>query len=391
MTNIQATASIIFWISVLGVFITYIGFPYLFLKLIAPIVYRKKPTDIRAFNDDNLPSVTVLVPAHNEENHIGARIENLLESDYPKEKLQILIASDQSNDRTVEIVRSYVDRGVELIEMPDRSGKFGILDSIIPIAKHDIVVITDANIEFRKNAIKKLIQPYSDPRVGAVCGVLNRIPPLSGKNVEGEGQFAGYESNIKIGLSKLGRVIGAFGGFYSLRKKLFRPLGSTPVHDDLVIPLEVRALGYRVLMIPEASASEETLDTIKAEFGRRTRMAAYNFLSIPRVLSLSWKAGFLDFILVICYKILRWISPFLFASGAVSIFLICDFCPFYQTTAILIGAIIILALIGGFLDKFGKRVIFATSAFHFLAMNIAGILGAYHAFKGVKRYWESRE
>ncbi|MBT3231398.1 MAG: glycosyltransferase family 2 protein [Calditrichaeota bacterium] len=390
MNNIQIVASIAFWIAFFGVFITYIGIPFIYLRIFAPWFSGPKTTK-PVFEENKLPSITVLVPAYNEEKYIGARIENLLESDYPKNRLQILVASDQSSDRTSEIVQSYAERGVELIDMPERSGKFGILDSLIPQAKHEIVIITDANVEFKKNAIRKLIQPYADSRIGSACGVLKRIPPSTGKNVEGEGQFVGYETSIKVGLSKLGRVIGAFGGFYSIRKSLFRPLGKIPVHDDLVIPLEVRAQGYKVVMVPDAIATEETLATINEEYHRRIRMAAYNFLSIPRVLRLGWKAGMLDFVLVICYKVLRWISPFLFLFAAISSLVLSDYCQFYQVSVKVIGSVLLIALVGGISDMLGKRFFIATSVYHFFIMNVAGIFGLFRAIKGVQRYWEARE
>lgn len=386
---IQLIASTVFWMAVAGIFVTYIGFPYS-LRFIARFISVRK-ADSAAIRESDLPYVTVLVPAYNEEKYIGARIDNLLESDYPAGKLQILIASDQSTDRTANIVQSYADRGVELIEMPVRSGKLGILDSVIPQAKHEIVLITDANVYCKKDAIRQLMKPYVDSEIGAVCGLLNRVPPATGKNVEGEQYFIGYEQSIKIGLSCLGKVIGAFGGFYSIRKNLFRPLGRTPVHDDVVIPLEVLAQGYKVIMAPEAISTEETLETISAEFFRRIRMAAYNFLSIPRVLRLGWQAGLLAFTLVFCYKLLRWVSPFLLILAAISLLVLYDFCAFYQISAMLASLVLSLALIGGFLDLFGKRLVIATLVYYFLVMNIAGIFGALRAVKGVHRYWEARE
>ena len=120
-------------------------------------------------------------------------------------------------------------------------------------------------------------------------------------------------------------------------------------------------------------------------------MAAYNLLSIPRVLRLGWKAGLLDFALVISYKVLRWISPFLFLFATISSFFLYDYCQFYQVSVKLIGSVLLIALVGGISDMFGRRIIIATPAYHFLIMNVAGIFGMFRAIKGVQRYWEARE
>ncbi len=337
-----------------------------------------------------LPSLTALVPAYNEEDVISARIDNLLEQNYPRDRYQILIASDCSTDRTDEIVKAYRDENVELVRMERRRGKLGIIDQVVPQAKGEVVVITDANVEFAEDALLKLSRNYSDPEVGAVSGYQICTTPEKGAVIENEQSYRNSERKVKSYLSKLGMVIGVFGGFYSVRRKLFIPIGAKLGHDDIIAPVEILAQGYKVLFDETAVAKEEISDDAGLEFKRRIRLSAFNLKTMPRLLNRSWKAGIQPFIVSIIYKTLRWLNPFFFAAILLTSLFLYETHVIYKSVVFLFILAILLALAGWIADKFKWRAFAVTAMFHFAFVNVAGILGFFKLFQGVKPWWNPR-
>lgn len=390
MTPFANIAVVIFWISTLGVFVTYIGV-FVYSCLLKSINRRNKQdsTTVARVNQV-LPDVTVLVPAFNEESVIANRIENLLRLDYPKSLLKIMIVSDLSTDRTAEIVQGYSKKGVDFFEMQYRSGKLGILDNHVPLIKTEIVIISDANVEFEKDSVNHIVKAFSDKRVGAVSGNQMLIPPQGSNNLEGEHQYQNYERFVKEGMSTIGRVIGVAGGFYAFRKRLFRSLGKTPAPDDMIIPMEVLAQGYRVEYCSEAIAREETTKSVHFEFKRRLRMAAFNFSGLKRVFNLALKAGFHTFILTFSYKILRWFSPFLLLTALLSSILLFKHHFVFQVAVLAFSLCFAITFIGALfvLKKIEGGPV--SGMYHFVSMNFAGLIGPFGALKGLKRHWNPR-
>jgi len=305
--------------------------------------------------------------------------------------MEILVVSDCSTDKTVDIVGSYTDRGVKLIEFTERHGKLGIIDEVIPDLSDEIIVITDANVALASDAIKSMMEEYVDSAVGAVDSDLQRVLPSEGKNMQGEVIYRHYENILKRLMGKFGAVIGVLGGFYSQRRSLFRPLGCLPMHDDVILPLEVLAQGYKVVHSEQAGAVEKTEPTIAAEYLRRVRMAAFNLNTIPRMMKLSWKAGLKIFYFTLSYKLCRWLSPYLFAFLFISSLALIGTSLIYNVVALAFGISLILSGIGWIKDKSGRRRWSITTGFHhFTAMNIAAFAGVGVWLKGVKKYWEPR-
>ncbi len=387
MSSYQIIFIPIFWLAALFLFQTYIG---TLLSLLLANLFRHKSPTVERDPAWELPSVTVLVPARNEEKVIVEKIDNLLAQDYPDDRMEIYVVSDCSTDKTVDIVRNYADRGVKLIEFVERHGKLGIIDEVIPGLSGEIIVITDANVALASDAIKSMMEEYADSAVGAVDSDLQRVIPSEGKNLQGEVIYRQYENMLKRLMGKFGAVIGVLGGFYSQRRSLFRPLGRLPMHDDVILPHEVLAQGYKVVHSEQAGAVEKTEPTIAAEYIRRVRMAAFNLNTIPRMMKLSWKAGPKVFYLTLSYKLFRWLSPYLFALLFILSLALIGTSLIYNVVALAFGFSLILSGIGWIKDKSGRKGGITTGFYHFTAMNVAAFAGIGVWLKGVKKYWEPR-
>jgi cellulose synthase/poly-beta-1,6-N-acetylglucosamine synthase-like glycosyltransferase len=278
-----------------------------------------------------------------------------------------------------------------LINLDKRHGKLGIIDRFIPDLTGEIVVITDANVILSSDAIKTIAAAYSDPSVGSVSGELAPFPPDDARNIDREISYRLFENRLKYLMSSLGSVIGAFGGFYSIRKTLFRRLGQRPVHDDVVLPLEVLAQGFKAIHVRQAIAYEETNPTIRSEYTRRVRMTALNLNTIPRLVKTAWHAGPMALYLAIGYKACRWISPYLLLVLFTSSLILSKISVVYSVVAIVFIGGLLLAAIGWIRDKWGvTRGGLTTDLFHFTTMNIAAFKGFLLWLKGVEKYWEPR-
>src|SRR5258706_7956753 len=252
--------AILFWVAALAVLHTYVLYPLLLIladgfeqarsawRYISGSERRRAPAQL------GLPHVSVLIAAYNEASSIEQRIENLLAQDYPAEHLEILVGSDASTDGTDAIVQHYAARGVKL-SRGERAGKAGVLARLVCMAKGEVLVLTDANTEFEKDAIRQLVQPLRDPAVGLVCGRLPLHSPMGAPIVESA--YWKLESLLKLYESRRGCVMGANGGIYAVRKHLFPPLPPGTGVDDFVPALRVLQSGYEVRYEPEAAAHRE--------------------------------------------------------------------------------------------------------------------------------------
>ncbi len=259
--------------------------------------------------ESDLPSLSLLIAAYNEEAEIGKRIENALELDYPADKLEIVVASDGSSDRTNEIVGRFARYGVKLLAFPQRRGKASVLNDAISAVSGDIVMLSDANTYTHATAAARLAAWFKDPDIGVVCGRLVLTDPRTGKNVDS--LYWKYETFLKKCESRLGALLGSNGAIYTLRKSLFQGIPANTIVDDFVIPLLARRRsGCRIVYDREAVATEETPARLVSEFHRRSRIGAGAFQSM------CWLSGLLNPLqgwisfTFLSHKILRWLCPF---------------------------------------------------------------------------------
>jgi cellulose synthase/poly-beta-1,6-N-acetylglucosamine synthase-like glycosyltransferase len=265
-------------------------------------------------DDQDLPVVTLLIAAHNEERWIRARIENALTAEYPTDKLDVLVASDGSNDATARIVREFAGRGVRLLDFQPNRGKATVLNEAVPQARGAIVVFSDANTLFEPMAIRRLVRWFAEPKIGAVCGRLVLTDPATGKNVDS--LYWKYETFLKKCESRLGALLGANGAIYALRREDYVPIPPDTIVDDFVIPLVARLrTGRGVIYDSEAVAHEECPPGIADEFGRRARIGAGGFQSIVRLWPLLLPSQGWISLTFFSHKVLRWLCPFLLIAA----------------------------------------------------------------------------
>jgi len=263
------------------------------------------------------PTVSLLIPSYNEEAHIETKLRNSLALDYPRQRLEIVVASDGSTDHTNAIVRRYHDHGVRLLAMRDHVGKSVMLARAISMVGGDVVVFSDASSELESGALRQLVKNFADPRVGCVCG-LYRLKGQGDWRAQGEGWYWRYETFLKYQESRLHSILGAHGAFYAIRRALFPHLEPSTINDDYLIPMRIVAQGLRAVYDPRAVAWEREAASVRGEFARRRRIAVGNCQQIATLLPLlNPFRGWVAFCFF-SHKVLRTVAPLVMIAMAVS-------------------------------------------------------------------------
>ena len=304
----------VFWLCLGLVSYTYFGYPlilfvcYAFVQLHSDVRFllgrrERRVTPVRS---NDIPGITFVIAAHNEERNLAAKLDNLRQTAYPAEKLQIIFVSDGSTDSTNELLKSVSDTFVETIFLSERSGKPLALNCGVEHARHDILVFSDASTLFAPDAIANMVRHFRDPRIGAVCGSVQFSGSEESKRTEGT--YWRFEKILRLMESRLGATINASGAIYALRKECFVPLRAGDLIDDFLIPMKARKLGFKVTEDPEAVATDFSAETVRDEFTRRTRLAVGSFRALRRI-DLAALGGYTGFAFV-SHKLLRWLLPF---------------------------------------------------------------------------------
>lgn len=296
----------ILWGSVALVAYAYFGYPVA-VALLSRAVGR------RTAKGPSLPSVTVIVAGYNEEAVIGKRLQNLIDSDYPKDRLEVIFGSDGSTDSTVAEASAFERCGVRVLVFNERRGKVSVLNDCVKAAKGEILVFTDARQTFDRGAIRALVENFADASVGAASGELM----LSGASGFGS-SFAAYwdyEKAVRRAESGIDSVIGVTGAIWALRKGLFEPYPADIILDDLYQPLRVVLKGYRVVFEPGARAFDVAEKAAGGEIRRKARTIAGNwqvFATMKGVLNPVRNRAFVQ---LVSHKLLRVLVPFLLAAA----------------------------------------------------------------------------
>ena len=357
---------VLFWVAVRMILFTYFGYPLL-ISLLAR--YRPRPNH----QEDIEPSVTLIVPAYNEEAVIAAKIENSLALDYPKDKLTILIAADGSDDQTVAIAGRYPE--VQVAFQPKRSGKAAAVNRIMPAVSSEIVLFSDANTLFAPGTLRAMVRHFADPAVGGVTGE---------KRVQGggEGLYWRYESYLKARDSQVSSVMGAAGEIFALRRQAFRPPEEDSIIEDFVLSMRLVADGWRVIYEPEALAYEPPSPSLAADWDRRTRIAAGGFQSMARLPEMLDPRRGLVVWQYLCHRVLRWaVAPFLLPAVLVLNLLLWPK-RFYRL--LLLGQTVFygLGLLGFIQTRRGRSSGLPYTIFYFLLANAAAIAGFQRYIRG---------
>lgn len=363
---------IVFFILIFALINSYLIYPIM-IWLIASL--KKYKVEMGNFS----PSVSILISAYNEEKVIEKRIRNILEQNYDQNKIEILVGSDNSNDKTNEILTKLKEEipQLKIFIFNYRQGKAGVINFLVEKANNDILIFTDANTEFDKSALKNLVRHFNEPEVGGVSGKLILIDELDHlKSGVEEKSYWEYETFIKTAEGKLGILIGANGGIFAIRRELFEKIHlDKPVTDDFFISLNVLKKGFKFLYDPEAIAYEEVAKDINTEFKRKIRFAATNFQTISFFKELLFHKKFLISYAFWSHKIIRWFLPLILVFIFILNALLFSQNKFFEYLFISQVFLYSLSIINYFLIKIKVRIPLISLLTYFLITNFALLIG----------------
>lgn len=275
---------LLFWASVGLILYHHVGYP-IALHALAGWIAQKCPE--LGCEPADLPSVTVIVPAHNEEGVIAAKVRNLGELDYLRDRLTVVLALDGCTDATVAISRNLQEetRGLDLriVEYTSNIGKVAVLNDQIALAVSEIVALSDASALLDPQSLLKAVRHFSRPNVGVVCPTYALLRPGS----EGERAYWEYQTRLKAAEGTVGVPMGAHGAFCLFRRRLWEPLEPDTINDDFILPMRIVRRGYDAVYDPDIVAAEFETSTAQQDFRRRIRIGAGNLQQVLRLASLA--------------------------------------------------------------------------------------------------------
>lgn len=294
---------VLFWVGVFIVFYTYLGYGIVIFVL-SKIRGRKAVGAVA--NDDELPDVTLVVAAYNEEGFIESKVKDCLELDYPEHKLTLLFVTDGSTDRTPEILRGYPR--IRLFHENARKGKIHAVNRVMSEVKTPITIFCDANTFLNRESIKNIVRHYQDPTIGGVAGE-KRIFQKESDNASGsgEGLYWKYESFLKRKDAEVYSIVGAAGELFSIRTELYEAPAEDMIIEDFYMSLRIAARGYRFAYEPDAFATETASASVEEEWKRKVRICAGGFQAMGRLRYLMnpFRYGILTF-QYFSHRVLRW-------------------------------------------------------------------------------------
>jgi cellulose synthase/poly-beta-1,6-N-acetylglucosamine synthase-like glycosyltransferase len=375
------TLLVIFWLGMLTVGYTYVGYGMI-IYILSKLKRRSSPVTIQT--DSELPVVTLLVAAYNEEAYILDKIHNTLALDYPKNKLKLFFVTDGSNDRTPEIIRNFPE--IEVFHSPERRGKIHAVNRVMKHVSTPIVVFCDANTALNPEALKLIVRHYQDPTVGGVAGE-KRILSKDKDNASGsgEGLYWKYESFLKKKDAEVHSIVGAAGELFSIRTELFEEPAENMLIEDFYLSLRIAAKGYRFAYEPEAFASETASASVGEEWKRKVRISAGGFQAMYKLSYLlnPFRYGILTFQYV-SHRVLRWTLAPLFLPLILlsSVYLAIQGFGFYQMMFVAQVAFYLLAALGYALRdrKIGIKGFFVP--YYFVVMNLSVYAGLVRLLRG---------
>lgn len=330
----------------------------------------------------DLPSVTFIIAAYNEEKVLAAKLRNTLSLDYPRSRMQIVVAAQGSTDGTARIAESFSAEGVLVLHSRERRGKTAALNEAVAASTGELLVFSDANNEFENMALVRLVAHFSDPRIGGVTG-LKQIRPSGDREASaGDGLYWKYEAAIKTAESEIGSITAADGEIFAMRRELFRPMDPSLINDDAALTLTIVQAGKRLIYDPAAKSFEDASITIGDDFNVKVRMVSGGFQTLRRnwrflfspAQSFAWKFFF--------HKTLRWTAPefliVLFVGTATQVHQP-KYAALFVAQCLFYGAALCATVIRRLTGRI-PRALYVP--FYFCAMNLAALLGLYRYLSG---------
>ena len=374
------TLIIAFWLLLFIVFYSYIGYGIL-LGLLVKL--RNSRIIMPDLIDSDLPNVTFLIAAYNEEAWIEAKIRNSLALNYPKDKIQFFFVTDGSNDKTMEHIINYKNSekaNIQLFHQDARRGKIAAVERVMPFVETPIIVFTDANTDINPQAIRNIVRHYKDFHVGAVAGE-KRVQMSGEASGAGEGIYWKYESLLKNWDSRLYSAVGAAGELFSIRTDLYKPVETDTLIEDFVMTMRIAQEGYKIVYEPNAYAIETHSANVKEELKRKIRISAGGLQAVWRLRGLlnPFKYPVLSF-QYISHRVLRWTLaplalPLIFLFNAMILMSTTDSSnstiPFsiYQSLFVMQIFFYIIAVVGWIFEQFKIKIKAFYVPFYFCMMN----------------------
>lgn len=373
----------LFWSSVPALLYAYVGFAVILMCYGS--VHRR-----RVQKAPITPPISLIIAAYNEERSIARKLENALHLDYPADALEVIVASDGSDDLTNSIVEGYAQRGVRLLALP-RKGKLTALNEAVNATSNEILVFSDANALFDAEVLKHIVQNFADPQVGGVCG--NQMYVSSRGNdsaAQGERAYWSYDKWLKKLETLTGSIVSADGSVYAIRRKLYRKPESLAVTDDFAISTAVIEQGYRLVFESEAISYEEPAPSAEREFKRKVRIINRGLRGVllRKKLLNPFRYGFYSLVLF-SHKVLRRLAPVFLIIAFITSILLSGNHDFYFAIAAAQSAFYGVAVLSYLVRNtaLGRRRVLHLPFFYCLA-NAAALVAILKLLLGIRiEYW----
>jgi len=375
---------IIFFLSIF-----FIGHSYILYPVILQLLAKNKKQNALTYSitDSNLPYVTVVFAAYNEEKVIAQKIESTLNTNYPLEKIRIFIGSDSSTDQTNKII-SLIEKEYQQLKLKvfqSRTGKAGIINQLVEETQTEIIILTDANVIFTENTILNLVKHFKNNEIVIVGGqIVNSHFNEHGISFQEE-SYISRENRIKYQEGLIwGSMAGAFGGCYAIRKNWYSPVPPRFFMDDFYITMNVFEKGGKAILEPTALCYEDVSNKLSEEFRRKVRISIGNFQNLYRYKGLVFSNKKGVAFSFISHKILRWFGPFFLILIFFSNILVYHSSVFFQITMYFQLLLMVTPLIDTLLLTIKVNINLLRFITHFYSMNLALLIGFIKYLKGVK-------
>jgi cellulose synthase/poly-beta-1,6-N-acetylglucosamine synthase-like glycosyltransferase len=328
-----------------------------------------------------LPSVTIIVTVYNEEKCIRAKLDNLAELDYPRELLDVIVASDASSDSTEAIASGHDRLPVRVLRVEGRHGKTACQNAAASTAGGEVLIFTDATTRLDARSVRRLVENFADMAVGCVAGRLAYVTETENLTASGGRAYWDYEVRLRAGESLLGSLVGVSGCLYAVRRSAYRHIHPHLI-SDFVIAMRMREQGLRTILAPDAVCFEATLDRGQQELAMRTRVAArsinalvteWRFLNPLRYSLFAWQLW--------SHKVLRYASPLLWLTAIGANIALAGQTP-YLVLLLVQFALIAAGAIGFLLQQKGYKLGLLTQPYYFLLTNVASLIATLRCLRG---------
>ncbi|MBX7172010.1 MAG: glycosyltransferase family 2 protein [Pyrinomonadaceae bacterium] len=375
-------AQILFWSSLAALFYTYVGYPLLvyLVRLIRPLKVKREKIE---------PTVTVIITAYNEEKDIRAKLENTLQIDYPKDKFDILVASDGSTDRTDEIVKEFAGQGVKLFRQEGRVGKTTTQNNAVAHANGEIILFSDATTMYEPNVLFEMLPSFADETVGCVAGKLIYVDAGETSIGKGAKSYWNYETFLKENESLACSLIGASGCLYAIRRETYQPMYPEACSDFLIATVMYKQ-GLRTVYEPNAVCIEETNNQSNKEMQMRVRIISQTITDLwrNRKMMNPFRSGFYA-VELFSHKLLRYSVPFFLILFFISNAFLILSSEIFQILFLFHTGFYAMAFFAWISERNGIKLGILAIPLYFTLANLASLIGFYKFLIG-ERYarWE---